>query len=309
VKLRQAQQQLAERNALLETTNDELVATMDELKQAGAQLVHAERLAAVGELAAGVAHEINNPVNFAMNAARTLRATVDDVRTVAEQVRAIEPGDTDALRRQIDALEALRAKLGFDESAATLAELTDIVTEGLERTAGLVGDLRDFAAPGVRDRGPVDVARGLRTTLRLIGHSLVSAGIQLHPDVPEGLPQIQGDIRALNQVFLNLLKNAAESFEHGAGAVWVTARAEEGAVLVEIRDNGPGVAAEVRDRLFEPFVTTKAGRGSGLGLSISRRIVEEHGGRLELESQRGVGTRVVVRLPVPDASGEGRDAA
>jgi signal transduction histidine kinase len=181
VKLRQAQQLLEERNALLEHTNDELVATMDELKQAGAQLVHAERLAAVGELAAGVAHEINNPVNFAMNAARTLRATVDDVRAVAEQVRAIDPGDTDALRRQIDALETLRERLGFDQSAAALAELTDIVTEGLERTAALVGDLRDFAAPGSRERGPVDVARGLRTTLRLMGHTLISAGVQVHP--------------------------------------------------------------------------------------------------------------------------------
>jgi signal transduction histidine kinase len=231
------------------------------------------------------------------------------VRAVAEQVAAIDPGDTDALRRQIDALEALRNRLGFDESAATLAELTDIVTEGLERTAGLVGDLRDFAAPGSRERGPVDLARGLRTTLRLMGHTLVAGGIEVHSEVPEGLPQIRGDARALNQVFLNLLKNAAESFEHGAGAVWVTAREEEDAVLVEIRDDGPGIAPEVRDRLFEPFVSTKAGRGSGLGLSISRRIMEEHGGRLELESERGAGTRVVLRFPLPDGTGEGRDAA
>jgi signal transduction histidine kinase len=309
VRLRQAQQQLGERNALLESTNEELVATMEELKHAGAQLVHAERLAAVGELAAGVAHEINNPVNFAMNAARTLRGVVDDVRAVAAQVAAIDPGDTDALRRQIDALETLRERLGFDESAATLAELTDIVTEGLERTAGLVGDLRDFAAPGAREQGPVDVARGLRTTLRLMGHTLVAAGVEIHADVPEGLPTVRGDARALNQVFLNLIKNAAESFEQGSGAVWVTARAEEGSVLVEIRDNGPGIAPEVRERLFEPFMSTKGGRGSGLGLSISRRIMEEHGGRLELASEEGVGTRVTMHFPLPPEPGEGRHAA
>jgi signal transduction histidine kinase len=142
-----------------------------------------------------------------------------------------------------------------------------------------------------------------------MGHTLMSAEVQVHADIPEGLPQIRGDVRALNQVFLNLLKNAAESFESGAGAVWVTARAEEGVVLVEIRDNGPGVAPEVAERLFEPFVTTKAGRGSGLGLSISRRIVEEHGGRLELSSERGAGTHVVLRFPLPGQPGEGCDAA
>src|SRR5207247_6931861 len=310
VRLRQAQQLLAERNALLESTNEELVTTNEELKEASAQLVHAERLAAVGELAAGVAHEINNPVNFAINAARTLRAVVDDVRAVAEQVAAIDhPGDTDALRRQIEALETLRRRLGFDERAAALAELTDIVTEGLDRTASLVGDLRDFAAPGARERGAVDVARGLRMTLRLIGHTLHAAGVRVHSDVPEGIPQIQGDARALNQVFLNLLKNAAESFEGASGAIWVAARAEGSELVVEIRDDGPGVAPEVRDRLFEPFVSTKAGRGSGLGLSISRRIVEEHGGRLELQTAPGAGTRVALHFPLPGRSGEGRDAA
>jgi signal transduction histidine kinase len=309
VRLRRTQLELAERHALLEKTNDELLDALDELKETGGQLVHAERLAAVGELAAGVAHEINNPVNFAMNAARTLRAMVEDVRAVAAQVAAIDPSDTDALRRQIDALEALRERLGFDQSATELAELTDIVTEGLERTAGLVGDLRDFAAPGSRELGPVDLGRGLRTTLRLIGHTLHAAGVEIHVDIPEGLPEVRGDARALNQVFLNLLKNAAESFERGSGAVWVTARAEESAVLVEILDDGPGLAPEVRERLFEPFVSTKAGRGSGLGLSISRRIMEEHGGRLELESQRGAGTRVMLRFPLPGQPGEGRDAA
>jgi len=305
VKLRRAQQELAVRNALLESTNEELHHTMEELKEASAQLVHAERLAAVGELAAGVAHEVNNPVNFAMNAAKALSATVDDVRQVAEQVAAIDPGDSGALRQQIQALESLRETLHFDDSAATLAELTGIVNEGLSRTAALVGDLRDFAAPGEREKGPVDVTRGLRTTLRLMGHSLVRAGIEAHVEIPAGLPPVQGDGRALNQVFLNLLKNAAEAFEGRAGSIHVRARSEGGFVAVEIRDDGPGVPAALQDQLFQPFFTTKeSGRGSGLGLSISRRIVQEHGGTLELTSVPGDGARVVVRLPVdPDARG------
>src|SRR5262249_59535324 len=134
-----------------------------------------------------VAHEINNPGNFAVNAARTLRAVVGDVQAVAAQVAAIDPGDTDALRQQIDALETLRDRLGFDQSAAALAELTDIVTEGLDRTAGLVGDLRDFAAPGAREHGPVDLARGLRTTPRLMGPTLVPGGVRMQQGIHSGL--------------------------------------------------------------------------------------------------------------------------
>ena len=157
VKLRRARQELAVRNALLQSTNEELECAMSDLKEAGAQLVHAERLAAVGELAAGVAHEINNPVNFAMNASRTLAAVAGEVQEVAAQVATIDASDPSELRKQVADLEELRERLHFDESAETLSELTGIVTEGLERTAGLVGDLREFASPGERQRRPADL--------------------------------------------------------------------------------------------------------------------------------------------------------
>jgi signal transduction histidine kinase len=302
VRLRLARRELALRNDQLESANAELVAALADLKQAGAQLVHAERLAAVGELAAGVAHEINNPVNFAMNAARTLRAVVDDVQEVAKQVAAIDADNAAALKRQIEALGELRERLGFDESAATLEELSGIITEGLERTAALVGDLRDFAAPGGRENGDIDLSRGLRTTLRLVGHTLVAQHIEVHADLPEGLPRAAGDVRAMNQVFLNLLKNAAESFGGRDGSIWVAVRAEGDEVIVAIRDDGPGMTPEVRQRLFEPFYTTKEGTGTGLGLSICKRIVEDHGGRLEIETAPGEGTTVSLHLP---SHGEG----
>ena len=306
VELRLAQEALAAQNALLTTTNFELEQTMEELKQAGAQLVHAERLAAVGEMAAGVAHEINNPVNFAMNAARTLQLTLEEVREVAEQMAGLGKSGPEHLATQIRELESLRERIQFDETADTLTELAGIVTDGLERTAGLVGDLRDFAAPGAREKGSVDVARSVRTTLRLVGHSFVSDGVEVEPSLPEGLPQVEGDARALNQVFLNLLKNAAEAFEGRGGSIWVEARTEENEVVVEVRDNGPGIAPALLAQVFEPFHTTKGGEGSGLGLSICRRIAEEHGGSLELISSEGEGTSAFLRLPVGEA---GRHAA
>ena len=299
VRLRRMQDELAVRNALLLSTNEELSSTMKELREAGAQLVQAERLAAVGELAAGIAHEVNNPVNFALNAIKTLRVYVDDIGKVARQITALDSDDPSRLGYQLEELAALREHLQFDDAADALGELTGIVAEGLERTSRLVGDLRHFAAPGDQRSSEVDLARGLRSTLQLVSHSLSEAKVQTHVDVPDSLPALEGDARALNQVFLNLLKNAAEAFEGRGGVIQVRAVPEGDSILVEIRDDGPGVAADLEARVFEPFFSTKeAGRGSGLGLSISRRIVNEHGGTIDLETLPGAGCCFRVRLPI-----------
>jgi signal transduction histidine kinase len=309
VRLRGLQAELAVRNALLESTNVELRSTLGELREAGAQLVQAERLAAVGELAAGIAHEVNNPVNYALNSMKVLRSYVEDVRTVAAGFAALSGESPEALTQKLRELEALRAELGFDENVEALAELGEIVTEGLERTSRLVGDLRDFAAPGDRRSADVDVARSLRSTLQLVRHVFAEAGVALEDSIAPDLAPVEGDARALNQVFLNLLKNAAEAFEGRRGRVQVCARPEGGTIVVEIRDDGPGIAPEIQARLFEPFFTTKpAGRGTGLGLSISQRIVSEHGGRIEIESAPGSGTCVRVWLPTRDAAQQARSA-
>jgi signal transduction histidine kinase len=311
VRLRRVQAELAIRNALLESTNEELQSTMLELREAGAQLVQAERLAAVGELAAGVAHEVNNPVNFALNAIKTLRIYVDDIGRVARQIAALDADDPARLGYQLQELDALREQLQFDEAADALNELGGIVAEGLERTSRLVGDLRDFAAPGDQRTGDVDLARGLRSTLQLVSHTLAEARVEARLELPETLPAVEGDARALNQVFLNLLKNAAEAFDERGGQIHVRAVPEGDSILVEIRDDGPGIAAELQARVFEPFFSTKeAGRGSGLGLSISRRIVSEHGGSLELVSEPGAGCCFRMRLPTRErASVTSGDAA
>ena len=298
VRLRRLQAELAVRNALLESTNEELRSTMEELQEAGARLVQAERLAAVGELAAGVAHEVNNPVNFALNAAKTLSAYVEDIREVAGLVSTIDPSRGESLAAQIRELEELRERLRFDESAEALAELVKIVSEGLERTSRLVSELRDFAAPGDQRRADVDIERGLRSTIQLVRHGYDQARVELEVEIAENLPRIEGDARALNQVFLNLLKNASDAFEGAGGKVHVSAREEEGDAVVEVRDDGMGIAPEIQGEIFNPFFTTKAaGRGSGLGLSMSRRIVDDHGGRIEVESEPGSGTTMRVRLP------------
>jgi len=305
VRLHRLQAQLEERNRALQGANERLGHTLQDLKAAEVHLVQVERLAAVGELAAGIAHEVNNPVNFALNAIRMLKSHLAGLREVATAIASLELGDAKKLVGRVQEIERLRDEVGVQELAQDLDELAEIAREGLERTQRLVGDLKDFAGPQHAPHGPVDIERCLRSTVQLLGHSLQRAGIRVDVQIAGNLPRVHGDAGALNQVFLNLLKNAGEALETRGGRIGVEARCEGRVVLVEIRDDGPGVAAEVRARLFEPFVSTKeAGRGTGLGLSISHRIVTEHGGTLELLSEPGEGAVFTVRLPT-----EERDAA
>jgi len=302
VHLRELHRDLESRNLALNRMNAELEGALAELKEAEVQLLQSERLAAVGELAAGVAHEINNPVNFALNALRALRGQVEELAEIAVAVAALDPGDPEARAGQLAELEAARAGLDPAESAAELRELVDILTEGLVRTQRLVGDLRDFAGVGRGRDAPVDLRRGLESTLQLLRRAIADAGIRVETGYADHPLWVRGDSGALNQVLLNLLKNSAEAVEGRPDArIRIDARREKGWIVVTIQDNGPGVPEEVRARLFEPFFTTKAaGRGSGLGLSICRRIVADHQGTILVSSPPGQGASFTVRLPELD---------
>jgi len=299
VHLRELHRDLESRNRALHRMNAELEGALAELKEAEVQLLQSERLAAVGELAAGVAHEINNPVNFALNALRALRGHVEALGTAARAMAALDPGDPEALAGQLAELEALGRELDPAEAADELRELVDILAEGLVRTQRLVGDLRDFAGVGRGRDASVDLRRGIDSTLQLLRRAMADAGIRVDTEYAEHPLWVRGEAGALNQVLLNLLKNSAEAVEGRPDArICVEAHREEGWVVVTIQDNGPGVPEEVRARLFEPFFTTKAaGRGSGLGLSICRRIVADHEGTILVSSPPGQGARFTVRLP------------
>ncbi len=140
--------------------------------------------------------------------------------------------------------------------------------------------------------------------MHLLGHKLRESGAEVSLDLDQPVPTVLGDAGALNQVFLNVLKNAGEAIEGQGGAIQVAASGEQAQVVVRIRDTGPGMEPDVKARLFEPFYSTKeAGKGTGLGLSMSRRIVERHGGSVEIESESGEGTCVTIRLPAEEADG------
>jgi signal transduction histidine kinase len=300
VQIEQLQRKLGQRNTILEST-------IYELKQTEVQLVQAERLAAVGELAAGVAHEVNNPVNFAINSLQTLRTRVGDARQLLGVVAEIDPSAPETLADRLQKLAELEEKLGFSDLVSELEELVAIATDGLERTHRLVGDLHNFAGHGPAVKAPVDVRDGLASTIRLMRRAAQDVGAEVESEFDSDVPVIESSASVLNQVFLNLLKNATEAIAEGSGGrIRVTAKhdAANAEIVIGVDDDGPGIDPKIRNRLFDPFVSTKsAGKGAGLGLSVCRRILGELGGTIELLPTGGRGAFFETRLP----TGESKD--
>lgn len=293
VRLGSLQLALAEQNAALESA-------LSHLHDTEVVLVQSERLAAVGELAAGIAHEVNNPVNFALNSLRMLRDTVVQVNEFATRVAALEWRDPAKLADSAAELERLEAEMGIGEVAATLDELVGIVIEGLGRTGRLVRDLQDFGAHGDRERVAVDLRSAIDSTLRLLHPLLQERRLKVECSYAPDLPAVVADPSAVKQLVLNLLKNAADALEETGGNIRIAAAASEdrGLVEVSVEDDGPGIPPDLRERIFAPFFTTKAaGRGTGLGLSICRRIAEAHQGSLDVGAAASEGALFTLRLP------------
>jgi signal transduction histidine kinase len=293
VRLGSLQIALTEQNAALESA-------LAHLHDTEVVLVQTERLAAVGELAAGIAHEVNNPVNFALNSLRMLRDTVAQVNEFAARVAALEWRDPAKLADSAEELERLEAEMGIGEVAATLDELVGIVIEGLGRTGRLVRDLQDFGAHGDRERVAVDLRSALDSTLRLLHPLLQERRVKVECSYAPDLPAVVADPSAVKQLVLNLLKNAADALEETGGNIRIAAAPSEdrGMAVVSVEDDGPGIPPDLRERIFAPFFTTKAaGRGTGLGLSICRRIAEAHQGSLDVGAAASGGALFTLRLP------------
>ncbi|MBI1850984.1 MAG: HAMP domain-containing protein [Planctomycetes bacterium] len=272
--VRERTKELVHANTSLEKTNADLGQTLQELRNAQAQLIQSEKMASLGQLVAGVVHEVNNPLNFIYNGIPPLTELIDSIRKATVACNPEPPLDDD-----------------FEAADALLRALR----EGAKRATTIVKDLRSFSRLDESESKTGDVHEGLDTTINLLAHRF-RGRVQVSRSYSE-IPPFEFYPALLNQVFMNLLSNADDAIAE-RGEVRIETRLEPPWVVISIADTGTGISKDVLPRIFEPFFSTKdVGKGMGLGLSISYSIIEKHGGTISVESELGRGARFTVRIP------------
>jgi len=300
-----AESLLEERAVELFLANRELEKTIKTLKSSNLQLLQSEKMASVGQLAAGVAHEINNPVGFISSNLGTLRDYIEDVRQVIDaQKFSIKMGIecTDAKRyveinaKVIADLNALIDKIDIDFLMVDINDLLDESIDGVNRIRRIVADLLDFSRINSADYKNTDINALLDKTLSMAWNEL-KYKTEVNRDFGE-LPAVYCNDGKMAQVFLNLLLNASHAIEE-RGSITITTRHIGDDISIMIADSGVGIPKNIISNIFDPFFTTKNVReGTGLGLHIVRSVIEAHQGTISVDSQVGQGTSFIILLPV-----------
>lgn len=290
----------------LEKEKEEQKALINKLQEAQNQLLQSEKMASIGQLAAGVAHEINNPVGYVASNLGSLGKYIRDLFTLLDTYNTAEP----LLAAHPETLATIRAvkeqvDIGFLKQ--DIEELVGESLEGVNRVKQIVQDLKDFSHVDQSEWQWADLHKGLDSTLNVARNEIrYKAEVVKNFDA---IPQVECLASQLNQVFMNLMVNAAHAIED-RGVITVSTGRVNDEVWVEVRDNGKGIAQENLKRIFDPFFTTKpVGKGTGLGLSLAYGIIQKHKGRIEVESGVGKGTSFRVWLPIERADKGNKDAS
>jgi len=277
----------------LESRNTELAAQKAELERLQGQLIHSEKMASLGQLAGGVAHELNNPAGFIYSNMETLD------RYVASLNRLLFTYDQLPLAPELLAgVTRVKREIRYESLSADLASMITDCQEGARRIRDIVLNLRTFSRLDDAEGQEVDIHIGINATVRLLSQYYGAGNISLRRDYSK-LPLVNCFAGQLNQVWMNLLKNAAQSIGEDPGIVRIATSLEAGMVAVKISDTGKGIAPDDLKKIFDPFFTTKpVGEGTGLGLSITYGIIVSHGGSIKVESTVGKGTTFTTRIPL-----------
>lgn len=275
-------------------SKDELTKAMDELKQAKSQLVQTEKLAAIGELTAGIAHEINNPINFVKGNVGPLKSNLMQLRNVTFKMQ--EEIDRVGDATSIETIKKYKEEIEYQYLAEETYMLLNGIEEGANRTAEIVKGLRNFSRLDESEMKMANINECLDSTLILLNNKLKKQHIALEKKYEE-LPSIMCYPGQLNQVFMNIIGNAIHAIQE-KGKITLVTHADKDNIHISIADTGEGMSEEIKEKIFQPFFTTKAvGEGTGLGLSITYGIIKKHNGSIEVQSELGKGTTFNIIIP------------
>ncbi len=298
-----ASEDLKLKNAQIERRNEEIEKANAALMSTQAQLVQSEKMASVGQLAAGVAHEINNPIGYITSNLGTLQSYTDVMRELITGYRqysdSIKAGNAD--ESLYLKMQEIQAKEDIDFVLDDVIELVNDSLAGSLRVKEIVQGLKSFSRVDSADYSEADLHSGIESTLKVLANEMkYSCEVKLEFG---DLPQVSCNLARINQVFLNLLVNASQSFEQ-PGVVTISTRCDDTWVYLTVSDTGCGIPEDKLGSIFDPFFTTKpVGSGTGLGLSISFGIIEEHGGTLSVKSEVGSGSQFTIKLPIHQEQG------
>ncbi len=277
----------------------ELEKANNELKEAQAMMVHSEKMRSLGELVAGIAHEINNPINFIYGNIMILDKYNKDMFDLIEKY--IENEESLAPEKRIE-IEKLKNEIDIDFLKDDIKELIRSCVEGTERTKNIILDLKNFSRMEEMVMTQFDIPKEIDTTLNILNNKYKNR-ITVHKNYEENLPKIEAYGGQLNQVFMNILDNAAAAIE-GNGDVYIDVKRLGDNVEIKFKDTGKGIKKENLSKVFDPFFTTKpVGQGTGLGMSISYRVIQNHYGSINVESEVGQGATFTIVIPINHQNG------
>jgi len=300
--LQKNEQLVREQNTVLEQRVEErtteLNNTLNNLKETQSQLVDAEKMASLGQLTAGVAHEINNPINFVSSNISPLKQDIEDLTSIINQYEEIK--DTTDLNEKLTKIERFKEEIDYKYLKTELTTIINGIENGAKRTTEIVNSLRNFSRLDENDLMMADINEGITSTLTILKSSTSNIDIIQKLGL---IPEIECYPGKLNQVFMNIINNSIQAIEENVsniekGKIEIETIEETDNIKIIISDNGIGIKDEVKEKIFDPFFTTKeVGKGTGLGLSIVYRIIENHHGKIEVSSKTNHGTSISISLP------------
>jgi len=291
------EQKVNERTGELKETNNQLNVTLANLKDTQIQLINAEKMASLGQLTAGIAHEINNPINFVSSNLKPLKMDIDDVMKLLKKYEDIK--SENGLAEKLKDIDLYRKEIDLEYIEREIAMLLTGIEDGAKRTTEIVSGLKTFSRLDESEIKEANVNEGIESTLTLLKYSIPN-NIEVTTDLGD-IPLIECLPGKLNQVFMNVLSNAVYAIKQKKteknNKLIIKSYVRDENVCVSFEDTGIGMTPETRDKIFEPFFTTKdVGEGTGLGMSIVFKIIETHRAKIEIDSVYGKGTKIVIVL-------------